>query len=151
MTSELRFKRLSSLLYDGLVGRYAVLTVFPGLWGFRHPRVFPEQLAVSDSKLANSIKDKLSIKCVNDSGVMELMRGIRGQLEGLLSSVGENNMRAMRLGLSHSLSRYKLKFSADKVSLVVPSSINLKTRAREISRESRCQTLNLMSRGSVRF
>lgn len=70
---------------------------------------------MSDSKLANAIKDKLSIKCVNDSGVMELMRGIRGQLDGLLTSVGDDNLRAMRLGLSHSLSRYKLKFSADKV------------------------------------
>lgn len=73
------------------------------------------QLAVADSKLANAIKEKLSIKCVNDSGVMEVMRGIRGQLEGLLASVGDDNLRAMRLGLSHSLSRYKLKFSADKV------------------------------------
>lgn len=73
------------------------------------------QLAVSDSKLGNAIKDKLSIKCVNDSGVMEVMRGIRGQLDSLLSSVGDDNLRAMRLGLSHSLSRYKLKFSADKV------------------------------------
>lgn len=75
-----------------------------------------KQLAVADSKLANAIKDKLSIKCVNDSGVMELMRGIRGQLDGLLTTVGDDNLRAMRLGLSHSLSRYKLKFSADKVS-----------------------------------
>lgn len=73
------------------------------------------QLAVSDSKLANAIKEKLSIKCVNDSAVMELMRGIRGQMDGLLTSVGDENLRAMRLGLSHSLSRYKLKFSADKV------------------------------------
>lgn len=72
-------------------------------------------MAVADSKLASSIKDKLSIKCVNDGGVMELMRGIRGQLEGLLTSVGDDDLRAMRLGLSHSLSRYKLKFSADKV------------------------------------
>lgn len=78
------------------------------------------QLAVSDSKLANAIKDKLSIKCVNDSGVMELMRGIRGQLDGLLTSVGDENLRAMRLGLSHSLSRYKLKFSADKVRFPLP-------------------------------
>ena len=70
---------------------------------------------MSDSKLANAIKEKLSIKCVNDSGVMELMRGIRGNVEGLLTSVDEDNLRAMRLGLSHSLSRYKLKFSADKV------------------------------------
>jgi nucleolar protein 58 len=46
---------------------------------------------------------------------MELMRGIRLQLDSLLAGVGENNLKAMRLGLAHSLSRYKLKFSADKV------------------------------------
>lgn len=76
------------------------------------------QLAVSDSKLGNSIREKLSIKCVNDTGVMEVMRGIRGQLESLLDSVGDDNLKAMRLGLSHSLSRYKLKFSADKVGTI---------------------------------
>ena len=81
----------------------------------RETPVFLLQLAVSDSKLGNAIKEKLSIKCVNDTGVMEVMRGIRGQLEALLASVGDDNLRAMRLGLSHSLSRYKLKFSADKV------------------------------------
>eukprot|EP00903_Cladosiphon_okamuranus_P014607 g13545.t1 len=84
-----------------------------------------DKLAVSDSKLANAIKDKLSIKCVNDSGVMELMRGIRGQLDGLLTSVGDDNLRAMRLGLSHSLSRYKLKFSADKVDTMIVQAIGL--------------------------
>ncbi|CAB1121482.1 unnamed protein product [Ectocarpus sp. CCAP 1310/34] len=84
-----------------------------------------DKLAVSDSKLANAIKDKLSIKCVNDSGVMELMRGIRGQLDGLLTSVGDDNLKAMRLGLSHSLSRYKLKFSADKVDTMIVQAIGL--------------------------
>ncbi|CAM9407655.1 unnamed protein product [Ectocarpus fasciculatus] len=84
-----------------------------------------DKLAVSDSKLANAIKDKLSIKCINDSGVMELMRGIRGQLDGLLTSVGDDNLKAMRLGLSHSLSRYKLKFSADKVDTMIVQAIGL--------------------------
>eukprot|EP00904_Undaria_pinnatifida_P006234 jgi/Undpi1/2740/HiC_scaffold_14.g06118.m1 len=84
-----------------------------------------DKLAVSDSKLANAIKDKLSIKCVNDSGVMELMRGIRGQMDGLLTSVGDDNLKAMRLGLSHSLSRYKLKFSADKVDTMIVQAIGL--------------------------
>ncbi|CAM9694128.1 unnamed protein product [Ascophyllum nodosum] len=84
-----------------------------------------DKLAVSDSKLGNAIKEKLSIKCVNDTGVMEVMRGIRGQLEALLASVGDDNLRAMRLGLSHSLSRYKLKFSADKVDTMIVQAIGL--------------------------
>jgi nucleolar protein 58 len=75
-----------------------------------------DKLAVADSKLGGVIKEKLEIKCINDSSVMELMRGIRLQLDSLLTGVGEANLKQMRLGLSHSLSRYKLKFSADKVS-----------------------------------
>eukprot|EP00953_Heterococcus_sp_UTEX-ZZ885_P009402 5545-Heterococcus_DN1.PRE.1 len=73
-----------------------------------------DKLAVADSKLGGVIKEKLEIKCINDSSVMELMRGIRLQLDSLLTGVGEANLKQMRLGLSHSLSRYKLKFSADK-------------------------------------
>jgi nucleolar protein 58 len=76
-----------------------------------------DKLAVADSKLGGVIKEKLEIKCINDSSVMELMRGIRLQLDSLLTGVGEANLKQMRLGLSHSLSRYKLKFSADKVSV----------------------------------
>ena len=34
-------------------------------------------------------------------------------------------MRAMSLGLSHSLSRYKLKFSADKVDTMIVQAIGL--------------------------
>jgi nucleolar protein 58 len=37
----------------------------------------------------------------------------------------EADLNAMRLGLSHSLSRYKLKFSADKVDTMVIQAIGL--------------------------
>lgn len=39
--------------------------------------------------------------------------------------VSEADLNAMRLGLSHSLSRYKLKFSADKVDTMVIQAIGL--------------------------
>lgn len=84
-----------------------------------------DKLAVADSKLGGIIKDKLSIQCINDSSVSELMRGIRLQLDTLLTGVGEGNIKAMRLGLSHSLSRYKLKFSADKVDTMIVQAIGL--------------------------
>eukprot|EP00640_Fibrocapsa_japonica_P001963 CAMPEP_0113939314 /NCGR_PEP_ID=MMETSP1339-20121228/5646_1 /TAXON_ID=94617 /ORGANISM="Fibrocapsa japonica" /LENGTH=536 /DNA_ID=CAMNT_0000942783 /DNA_START=145 /DNA_END=1755 /DNA_ORIENTATION=- /assembly_acc=CAM_ASM_000762 len=84
-----------------------------------------DQMAVIDSKLGGLVKDKLDIQCVNDSKVMELMRGVRQQMETLLSGVSEHDMRATRLGLSHSLSRYKLKFSADKVDTMVVQAIGL--------------------------
>jgi nucleolar protein 58 len=105
-----------------------------------------ETLAVADSKLGNAIKEKLvsmgpqlfnsiemisttvsltifgvvalqKIDCLHNSAVMELMRGLRSQLTELMSGLAEHDLGPMSLGLSHSLSRYKLKFSPEKVSL----------------------------------
>ena len=55
------------------------------------------------------------IDCVHNTSVMELLRGVRTQLTELISGLGAQDLAPMSLGLSHSLSRYKLKFSADKV------------------------------------
>ncbi len=44
-----------------------------------------EQLAVSDPKLGSAIKEKLDIKCVNDSSINELLRGIRSQIASLVT------------------------------------------------------------------
>lgn len=84
-----------------------------------------DKLAVIDKKLGNLIKEKVGIKCVHDNGVSELMRGIRSQLESLLSGISEQDSRAFRLGLSHSLGRYKLKFSPDKVDTMIIQAIAL--------------------------
>ncbi|KAJ2016617.1 Nucleolar protein 58 [Coemansia sp. S610] len=84
-----------------------------------------ESLAVADSKLASAISKKLGIKVVADSSVNELYRGIRSQIESLLTSVSPADMAAMELGLSHSLSRYKLKFSPDKVDTMIVQAISL--------------------------
>jgi len=58
------------------------------------------------------------IDCVHNSAVMELMRGLRNQLTELITGLGAQDLGPMSLGLSHSLSRYKLKFSPEKVSLM---------------------------------
>eukprot|EP00955_Chlamydomonas_euryale_P035949 350272-Chlamydomonas_euryale.AAC.5 len=50
---------------------------------------------------------------------MELTRGVRNQLQGLISGLAGTDLRPMSLGLSHSLSRYKLKFSPDKVDTMI--------------------------------
>ena len=86
-----------------------------------------EKLAISDSKLAKSIAKKFEkVSVVSDSGVvMELMRGIRSQLSGLLNGVSESDLNTMALGLSHSMSRYKLKFSPDKVDTMIIQAIAL--------------------------
>lgn len=77
---------------------------------------------------------------------MDLFRGIRSQLAGLLDGLDPKDLAMMSLGLSHSLSRYvvknyfsmdtdsnmnrclcrfKLKFSPDKVDTMVVQAIAL--------------------------
>jgi len=84
-----------------------------------------DQLAVSDSKLGSLIKEKLGIKCQADEMVMELMRGLRNQMSGLVSGLSNDDLKAMRLGLSHSLSRHRLKFSPEKVDTMIIQAVSL--------------------------
>uniref|UniRef100_M4C0Z6 Nop domain-containing protein n=1 Tax=Hyaloperonospora arabidopsidis (strain Emoy2) TaxID=559515 RepID=M4C0Z6_HYAAE len=84
-----------------------------------------DKLAVSDKALGALIKEKLSIACVNDSAVNEIMRGIRANMNTLITGLKDDDLKAMTLGLSHSLSRYKLKFSADKVDTMIVQAIGL--------------------------
>lgn len=51
------------------------------------------------------------------------MRGIRTQLHSLVGDLSTEDNKAMSLGLAHSLSRYKLKFSPDKVDTMIVQAI----------------------------
>lgn len=84
-----------------------------------------EQLAVADARLGATIKEKLSMSCIYNTAVQELMRGIRTQIDSLLTQVSKKEMTAMALGLAHSISRYKLKFSPDKVDTMVIQAVCL--------------------------
>ncbi|XP_065149743.1 nucleolar protein 58 isoform X2 [Paramisgurnus dabryanus] len=84
-----------------------------------------EQLAITDAKLGGVIKDKMNLSCVHSPAVAELMRGIRNQMEGLITGLPAREISAMSLGLAHSLSRYKLKFSPDKVDTMIVQAISL--------------------------
>eukprot|EP00178_Gracilaria_changii_P020837 TRINITY_DN610_c0_g1_i1.p2 TRINITY_DN610_c0_g1~~TRINITY_DN610_c0_g1_i1.p2 ORF type:complete len:560 (+),score=150.43 TRINITY_DN610_c0_g1_i1:9944-11623(+) len=89
-----------------------------------------EQIAVGDAKLGAAIKEKTGLQCLFSQGVSDLMRGIRTNLDTLLqdeeeAAVAEKKRSAMVLGLAHSLSRYKLKFSPDKVDTMIVQAINL--------------------------
>jgi RNA processing factor Prp31 len=53
------------------------------------------------------------------SSIQELARGVRAQLGGLIAELGTADLTPMSLGLSHSLSRYKLKFSPEKVDTMI--------------------------------
>ncbi|GLT75402.1 hypothetical protein SLA2020_471320 [Shorea laevis] len=96
-----------------------------GLRKFLKAHCEGETLGVADSKLGNAIKEKLKIECVHSNAVMELLRGVRSQLTDLISGLAVQDLAPMSLGLSHSLSRYKLKFSADKVDTMIVQAIGL--------------------------
>ncbi|KAF8338966.1 uncharacterized protein EI90DRAFT_3118027 [Cantharellus anzutake] len=84
-----------------------------------------DKLAVIDKTLASSIHKKLGIDVVSDSTSLDLFRGIRGQLATLLDGLNPQDMATMNLGLSHSLSRFKLKFSPDKIDTMVIQAVAL--------------------------
>ncbi|KGN60839.1 probable nucleolar protein 5-2 [Cucumis sativus] len=96
-----------------------------GLRKFLRANCDGETLGVADSKLGNIIKEKLQIDCVHNNSVMELIRGLRNQLNELIAGLAVQDLAPMSLGLSHSLSRYKLKFSADKVDTMIIQAIGL--------------------------
>ncbi|KZP15138.1 Nop domain-containing protein [Athelia psychrophila] len=85
-----------------------------------------QQLVVVDPHLSRSISKKLSINVKHISpDNSELWRGIRGQLAALLDGLDPKDLATMSLGLSHSLSRFKLKFSPDKVDTMIVQAIAL--------------------------
>lgn len=51
------------------------------------------------------------------------MRCIRSQSNSLIEGLPQKEMAAFSLGLAHSLSRYKLKFSPDKVDTMIVQAI----------------------------
>jgi len=98
-----------------------------------------DSLAIADKNLVAGIKEAVpNLPCTLacDAKTHEVFRGIRCYLDELMAAdggaaedngptVSEADLNAMRLGLSHSLSRYKLKFSADKVDTMVIQAIGL--------------------------
>jgi len=92
-------------------------------------REIDEKLAVADKKLGAAIKEKFpQLDCVNDTFIMELFRCIRFQLDDLLAvegNVASSEIHSMARGLAHSLGRYKLKFSPDKVDVMIVQAISL--------------------------
>lgn len=84
-------------------------------------------LAVADPKLGNAIGKLpgLQITPVSDSSTADLYRAIREHLPSLIPGLMPEDINTMSLGLSHSLSRHKLKFSPDKVDTMIIQAIAL--------------------------
>ncbi|KAL8635386.1 MAG: hypothetical protein Q9228_007118 [Teloschistes exilis] len=84
-------------------------------------------LAVADPKLASAINKlpQLSISLISDASTGDLYRSIRNHLSSLIPALVPEKINTMSLGLSHSLSRHKLKFSPDKVDTMIIQAIAL--------------------------
>jgi len=83
-------------------------------------------LAVLDKTLGVSINKKLGIEvCVLSDNLKEVMRGIRAHTVALIEGLTEKEVAAMALGLAHTLSRFKLKFSPDKVDVMIMQAVGL--------------------------
>lgn len=84
-------------------------------------------LAVADPKLGNAIGKLpgLQITPVTDSSTADVFRAIREHLSSLIPGLMPEDISTMSLGLSHSLSRHKLKFSPDKVDTMIVQAIAL--------------------------
>lgn len=82
-------------------------------------------LAVADPKLGTAVSQipGLSLKVVTDSSTQDVYRAIREHLPSLIPDLIPAEIDSTRLGLSHSLSRHKLKFSPDKVDTMIIQSI----------------------------
>lgn len=76
---------------------------------------------------ANAIKQlpQLSIAPISDSSTNDLFRAIRSHLPSLIPGLLPTDISTMSLGLSHSFSRHKLKFSPDKVDTMIVQAIAL--------------------------
>eukprot|EP00285_Hemiselmis_virescens_P006667 CAMPEP_0173379728 /NCGR_PEP_ID=MMETSP1356-20130122/2556_1 /TAXON_ID=77927 ORGANISM="Hemiselmis virescens, Strain PCC157" /NCGR_SAMPLE_ID=MMETSP1356 /ASSEMBLY_ACC=CAM_ASM_000847 /LENGTH=520 /DNA_ID=CAMNT_0014333113 /DNA_START=255 /DNA_END=1817 /DNA_ORIENTATION=- len=84
-----------------------------------------DTLAVYETGLGKAIKTALEIPCIYNENILEIMRGVRGNLETLLGGTTDADLKVMQLGLAHSLGRHKLKFSPDKVDTMVVQAIGL--------------------------
>lgn len=84
-------------------------------------------LAVADPKLGNAITKlpQLQVTPVSDSNTQEVYRAIREHISSLIPELAPEDIGTMSLGLSHSLSRHKLKFSPDKVDTMIIQAIAL--------------------------
>ncbi|KAI0535891.1 hypothetical protein GGR58DRAFT_477557 [Xylaria digitata] len=84
-------------------------------------------LAVADPKLGAAINalPELQISPIADSSTNDLFRAIKTYLPELFPELDPDYLGNMALALSHSISRHKVKFSPDKVDVMIVQAIKL--------------------------
>lgn len=79
-----------------------------------------EELMIADKKLGKNIQEKMGITCKYGEKAMEVMRCIRFQMQSLIDGLEDTaQYKQMQLGLAHTVSRYKLSFTTDKVDTMI--------------------------------
>lgn len=85
--------------------------------------LYTNNIVVLDFGLLISIlQDKLNLSCIHSPMVTELMRGIRSQIEGLITGLPSREMAAMCLGLAH---RWVSSWNSSVSSHVCPTPVCL--------------------------
>lgn len=85
-----------------------------------------DKLAVLDKTLGTNVNKKLGIEvAVMSDSLKDIMRGIRAHMVELIDGLEEQEVKTMALGLAHTLSRFKLKFSPDKVDVMIMQAVGL--------------------------
>lgn len=84
-------------------------------------------IAVADIKLGTAISNlpQFNLSPVSGTQTMDLFRGIREHVSSLIPGLEQSTLDRMALGLSHSMSRHKLKFSADKLDSMIIQAVKL--------------------------
>ncbi|KAB5586130.1 hypothetical protein GE09DRAFT_55184 [Coniochaeta sp. 2T2.1] len=84
-------------------------------------------LIVAEKLLGNSVAKlpNLNIKPITDPASNDLFRAIREHLAELVPGMLPENFKEMSLGLAHTLSRHKLKFSPEKVDVMIIHAVSL--------------------------
>lgn len=91
------------------------------------PNIQPFYCSSANNIQANAINKlpQLSLNLVSDATTTDMYRSIRNHLSSLIPGLLPEDISTMSLGLSHSLSRHKLKFSPDKVDTMIVQAISL--------------------------
>lgn len=84
-----------------------------------------QELAVRDPKLGAAIKKELKIPCIHSDVTMEIFRTLGQRIHELVEQLSEEVSGQASLALAHNIARYKLKFSPDKIDLMIIQAIAL--------------------------
>jgi len=82
------------------------------------------ELGVGDEKLGGAIGDALSVACVKNKLILELLRCVRAHFTKFIKELKDDLVKA-QLALGHSYSRAKVKFNVNRSDNMIIQSINL--------------------------